>query len=272
MARIRTIKPEFPQSESMGRVSRDARLLFVQLWTICDDSGRTRGASRMLASLLFPYDEDAGGLIDGWLTELEREGCLVRYEVDGSTYLQVQKWQQHQKIDKPSASKFPAPRESSRDFAEPSRKIVQDQGPRTKDQGRDQGEEAREPVRATRSDVNRPASRPKKPERGTRWPADAIVPDDWQNAAADARDRAGLGPVDMRHEVVKFSHYWASPDARNPVKKDWRQTFINWILNSKGTANGPGKPTGQHGQSSAAGEIFGRLYANARAKRETAGD
>jgi 5-methylcytosine-specific restriction endonuclease McrA len=25
MARIRTIKPEFPQSESMGRVSRDAR-------------------------------------------------------------------------------------------------------------------------------------------------------------------------------------------------------------------------------------------------------
>ena len=49
MARIRTIKPEFPQSESMGRVSRDARLLFVQLWCICDDHGRTRAASRMLA-------------------------------------------------------------------------------------------------------------------------------------------------------------------------------------------------------------------------------
>jgi hypothetical protein len=59
MARIRTIKPEFPQSESMGRISRDARLLFVQLWCICDDHGRTRAASRMLASLLFPYDDDA---------------------------------------------------------------------------------------------------------------------------------------------------------------------------------------------------------------------
>jgi hypothetical protein len=73
VARIRTIKPEFPQSESMGNVSRDARLLFVLLWTLCDDSGRTRAASRMLASLLYPYDDDAPGLIDGWLGELERE-------------------------------------------------------------------------------------------------------------------------------------------------------------------------------------------------------
>jgi hypothetical protein len=57
MGRIRTIKPEFPQSESLARVSRDARLCFVALWTICDDAGRARGNGRMLASLLFPYDE-----------------------------------------------------------------------------------------------------------------------------------------------------------------------------------------------------------------------
>jgi hypothetical protein len=37
VGRIRSIKPEFPQSESVGRLSRDARLLFVQLWTICDE-------------------------------------------------------------------------------------------------------------------------------------------------------------------------------------------------------------------------------------------
>lgn len=92
----------------MGRVSRDARLLFVELWTICDDSGRTRAASRMLASLLFPYDDDAPSLIDGWLGELERENCLSRYEVDGNTYLQIHNWLNHQKIDKPSASKIPA--------------------------------------------------------------------------------------------------------------------------------------------------------------------
>ena len=33
VARIRTIKPEFPQSESVGRLSRDARLLFILVWS-----------------------------------------------------------------------------------------------------------------------------------------------------------------------------------------------------------------------------------------------
>ena len=109
MARIRTIKPEFPQSESMGRVSRDARLLFIQLWTLADDEGRGRGASKMLSSLLFPYDDDAPTLIDGWINELEAEGCVVRYQIEGNTLFQICNWTSHQKIDKPGKSKFPAP-------------------------------------------------------------------------------------------------------------------------------------------------------------------
>ena len=119
MARIRTIKPEFPQSESMGRVSREARLCFILVWTICDDSGRARASSRMLASLLYPYDEDAGKRIDGWLAELERENCIVRYEAEGNTYLEVRNWLNHQRIDKPSASKIPPFAESSRILANP---------------------------------------------------------------------------------------------------------------------------------------------------------
>ena len=138
MGRIRTIKPEFPQSESMGRISRDARLLFILLWTLVDDSGRTRAASRMLASLLYPYDDDAPGLMDGWLAELEREGCLTVYLVDGQTYLEVSKWNKHQKIDRPSKSKFPDIREGSSNTREDSRGLVggsrtKDQGPRTKE-------------------------------------------------------------------------------------------------------------------------------------------
>lgn len=140
MARIRTIKPEFPQSESMGRITRDARLLFVMLWTIADDLGRARGASRMIASLLFPYDDDAPKLVDGWLAELEREGCVARYQVDGASYLEILNWTSHQKIDKPSGSKIPPFDESSRTFSRPREVSSEDQGPRTKDQGpKDQG-------------------------------------------------------------------------------------------------------------------------------------
>lgn len=132
MARIRTIKPEFPQSETVGNISREARLLFIQLWTICDDSGRTRAASRMLASLLYPYDDDARDLIPAWLEELDRAGCIRLYQVDGQHYLDIPKWLSHQKIDRPSASKFPGFDEGSRVLDEPSRKIAQDQG---RDQG-----------------------------------------------------------------------------------------------------------------------------------------
>jgi hypothetical protein len=137
MPRIRTIKPEFPQSESMGRVSRDARLLFVQLWTLCDDHGRTRAASRMLASLLFPYDDDAPSLIEGWLAELEAEGCIELYEHNGSRYLFVCNWLIHQKIDKPSRPQFPDPLECSRSLAKPREHSSLDQGPRTKEGTKD---------------------------------------------------------------------------------------------------------------------------------------
>lgn len=135
MARIRSIKPEFPHSESMGNVSRDARLTFIQLWTLADDEGRLRGNSRMLASLLFPYDDDAKDLIDGWMSELEREKCVVRYAIDGTHYVQILNWLMHQKIDKPSKSKIPPFVEPSRILANPREPSSEDQGSRIKDQG-----------------------------------------------------------------------------------------------------------------------------------------
>jgi hypothetical protein len=135
MGRIRTIKPEFPHSESMGAVSRDARLLFLLLLTVADDSGRTRGALRLLASLLFPYDDDAPPKIGDWIAELEEQGCVVRYEVDGSAYLQIRNWAKHQKIDKPTASRIPPLAESS---PSPRRALADDSsldlGSRTMDQ------------------------------------------------------------------------------------------------------------------------------------------
>lgn len=111
----------------------------------------------MLASLLYPYDDDAKDLMDGWLLELEREACIDRYIADGATYIQIIEWSKHQKIDKPSPSKIPEPsgqkpqipetvanpRESSRSFAVGMEGNGRDQG-----SGRDQGVEK---PRASRS-------------------------------------------------------------------------------------------------------------------------
>ena len=119
MARIRTIKPEFPQSETIGRLSREARLLFLQLFTLVDDAGRARAAPRMLASLLYPYDDDAVERIDGWLDELVGRGLVVCYEAGAARYLAISHWTEHQKIDRPTPSRLPPP--PSEDDAAPAR-------------------------------------------------------------------------------------------------------------------------------------------------------
>jgi hypothetical protein len=116
VARIRTIQPAFARSPSMGRVSRDARLLFVLLWTIVDDMGRCLAVPDDFARALFPGDSDAPVQVDRWLDELEREDCIERYAVDDVAYLRVVHWHRHQWIAHPSPSLLPAsPRERPSD-------------------------------------------------------------------------------------------------------------------------------------------------------------
>lgn len=175
MARIRTIKPEFPHSESMGRVSRESRLCFILLWTIADDAGRLRGNSRMLASLLYPYDDDAKKHIDGWLDQLSSEGCIARYEVDGTSYVQVLKWSEHQKIDKPSASKLPSFDESSRILANPRGPSTMDMDLGMEGKGRE-GKSSAEPP----SDSPQVLSLPLVD--GSEHPVTQAAIDDWRKA------------------------------------------------------------------------------------------
>lgn len=220
MGRIRSIKPEFPQSETTGALSRDARLLFIQLWTIVDDEGRARAASRMLASLLYPYDDDARDLIDGWLAELEANDCIRRYVVDGSSYLEIVNWLKHQKIDHASKSRLPAYSDDLAKPREPSRSLAPDLGPRTMD--KDLGS-----VEAV-ADATRPNE-----SRSSR------LSDDWVPTQDDlqfARAR-GLSSAEIDTEGIKFRNYWTAKAGKDATKRNWGRTWQNWILNSRG-ANG----------------------------------
>jgi hypothetical protein len=86
----------------------------------------------MLASLLYPYDDDAPKLVDTWLLELERAELIKRYDVGGDRYLELVNWLKHQKIDRPSKSRLPSFVEGSRVVVEPSTTDL-GYGPRTKD-------------------------------------------------------------------------------------------------------------------------------------------
>lgn len=131
MPRIRTIKPEMPEDEKLGRCSRDARLMFVYLITQSDCHGNQRATLPLLRGKLFPYDDDinlAG--VRCWLDELERAGLVSLYEVDGQSYLHICNWTKHQKVHKPAPSTIPQPpgtdepqsgRDSSADESETGR-------------------------------------------------------------------------------------------------------------------------------------------------------
>jgi len=95
----------------------------------------------MLASLLFPYDDDAKNLINAWLSELSDERCIIRYSIDGDSYIQITKWLNHQKIDKPTKSKIPQFDDNSIILANPRESSCEDLdlGSGPKDLGMDQG-------------------------------------------------------------------------------------------------------------------------------------
>jgi hypothetical protein len=125
MARIRSIKPEFATDETLGRCSRDARLLFVCLWTVADDWGRFHAAPEVLRGRLYPYDGDVtASMVAEWLKELDDSGRIRCYETESGRYGEVVNWTRHQRVDNAGRSYFPSPQfsanggESQRDDAD----------------------------------------------------------------------------------------------------------------------------------------------------------
>jgi hypothetical protein len=73
---------------------------------------------------------------------------------------------------------------------------------------------------------------------GTRWPADAIIPDTWIADAARARATHHLRDIDLRLEAERFANYWASKSGGDAAKLDWKKTWINWVLRAEGARDG----------------------------------
>lgn len=104
--RIRTIKPEFWQSESLASVSRDARLVAIALLNYADDTGVFLANGRVFKGALFPFDDDLN-VFDAF-SELSRIGFVGFAEHSGKTLGKVLNFRAHQRIDKPQKSRFNA--------------------------------------------------------------------------------------------------------------------------------------------------------------------
>jgi hypothetical protein len=113
MARIRTIKPEFWSSPDTASLDDPwARLLYIAMWNWADDKGRGTANPKELAGFAFPNDESISSAdIRRMLGGIRRAFGVILYEVEGRPYYAIPSWDLHQKIDKRSAGRCPAPDE-----------------------------------------------------------------------------------------------------------------------------------------------------------------
>ena len=110
MPRTRTFKPEFWSDEKLATVSRDARLIFLGLFTCSDDYGVVKGHPGWLRSQIFPYDENVAiGDIVKWLAELEMLKRIILFNHHNERYYFIPKFKDHQKIHNPSQARNPEP-------------------------------------------------------------------------------------------------------------------------------------------------------------------
>lgn len=105
MPRKRIIDPEFWSDEEIGQWSHEARLFYIGLWNFADDVGRFKAHPQLLKSQIFPYDQKFN--IETLKKELNDK--VQWYEVSGLQYGYLRNFNKHQRIDKPSDSKLPAP-------------------------------------------------------------------------------------------------------------------------------------------------------------------
>ena len=262
--RIRTIKPEFWRSEDIAALSIEDRLLFIGLWSYVEDNGVGRDAPQLIQCDLYPLDTftEASVRTHGGLMRLSQQGLITRFEgPDGRRYLQINSWDKHQKINRPSKPRFPQYNAENCTLTEASVSphciLTEDSLPEQGTGNREQGTgkhtllgpshetEAAETASAELVTVAadaapatasaKPASKPSK-ARGTR------LPDGWQpdQALADWT-RANAPAAANLLEVERFRDYWTAQPGAKGRKTDWDATWRNWARRCQEQHTQPGR-------------------------------
>lgn len=240
MARIRTIKPEFFTSLTVASLPLEARLTFIGLWTHADDEGRCVDDTRLIRAALWPLDDRSFADVEKDLQQLADASLIVRYTVGGKRFLVVSGWREHQRINRPTRSKLPAPPAGDGEAATSQDALFSEDAVSPHDHltdaslGERKGTGKGKERKGTPSG-GRATARPAK--RGQRIPDDFTVTPDM---VAWAREKTPH--VNGRVETEKFINFWQAKAGAGATKLDWVRTWRNWMLTAAERA-----PTGRSG-------------------------
>ena len=103
------IKPEFWSDEKLAKISLQARLTYLGMWSTSDDYGVTKGNAVWLRNNILPYDDITIETFSGWLAELEESGRIFPFLHNEEKYYHIPTFCDHQKISHPSKARNPVP-------------------------------------------------------------------------------------------------------------------------------------------------------------------
>ena len=113
MPRGRFLSKEISLDEKVNNLSDDtARLLFTWLIPHLDCEGRLHGDAMTVRSIIFPRRSISTKRIEKYLNEFEKNGLIIRYGVNGNTYLFAPHFEKHQiglQKNKEAQSQIPPP-------------------------------------------------------------------------------------------------------------------------------------------------------------------
>jgi hypothetical protein len=241
MARIRTIKPEFWDSEQISECSTNARLLFIGIWNFCDDRGVIEERPKQIKGQIFRFDDVSVRDLQTYLGELLHHDLLRRMtDGDGKSYLYVPTWKKHQKIDRPQ-KKFnnPVPPEFDESSTNDQPELPYDSSnthralaPRAPRKGREgKGVERNLSSSSLRSDEDSapalngagPAPPPRIATLSENW-----TPSEAQTAFAVT---AGFTEPEVRRQAAFYRAYWTTGGGAGERRssKGWNRTWQTWM-------------------------------------------
>jgi len=112
--RIRSTKPEFWRSQTIAALPWEARLVLKGLESYVDDNGVGKDDIALIASDVFSRDlvanaPDTLARLSEAISALAEGALIVRYQIDGEKLIYIDRWKQHQRIDKPAKGRFRRP-------------------------------------------------------------------------------------------------------------------------------------------------------------------
>ncbi len=104
------IDPSIWADEDFGKLSSDAKVMFIGLFSNADDAGVLPGDPTYLSATIFPFNGLSPKKASKICKEIETKMKSVFFYSDNcKKYIKLKKFLVYQKINRPSPSKYPQP-------------------------------------------------------------------------------------------------------------------------------------------------------------------